>query len=157
MQVHLLRRNHLSSRIQTPMLQGARGHSENMKSNWAHGRQARRWILSHWTCLHRLNESYLRLHTPSSVGFYPYDFHCGAQTIKSSLVVTKTSRPNEMGTLRGEFPIRTQHWYVTWRVLDVPRQYIAMPMTEGTLHPSRSVALTTVYPTGYSRRHASAS
>ena len=32
------------------MLQGARGYSENMKSNWAHGRQARRWLLSHWTC-----------------------------------------------------------------------------------------------------------
>ena len=69
-------------------------------------RQARRWFLNRWTYLHRLYESYLSLHIPFNMRLYPNDFLCRAQTMKSSLVMTKTSRPYEMGILCGEYLIR---------------------------------------------------
>ena len=93
-------------------------------------RPAGRCLMNHWTYLHRLNESYLRLHI--FMVLYPYDFLCRAQTTKSSLVMTKTSRQA------------------------VPSRSFAMPMTEGSFLPSRS-ALTTACPTVYSSRYASAS
>ena len=90
------------------------------RSSWAFrnydkqlsARPAGRGLFNHWTCLHRRNkclhrwnEPYLRLHIPSNMGLYPYDFPCRTQTTNSSPVMTKASRPYEMSILRGEYLI----------------------------------------------------
>ena len=52
------------------------------------------------------NRAYLRLFIPSNMGSYPHGLPCRAQATKSSLVMTRTSRPYEMGILCEEYLIR---------------------------------------------------